>query len=74
MRTPRTFGSLVDILGARIRPTRIVTGGTGILPVVGGLKPLEALHPGVVDILGKADKSRRRRRSIGSRHFKWRTG
>ena len=40
-----------------------------ILDIVGGFEPLEALCPGVVDILGKGDESRRRRGSVGNRHF-----
>ena len=45
----------------------------GVLPVVDGLVSLEALHLGVVDILGEGNKSRGRR-SIGSKHFVWRMG
>ena len=48
-------------------------GGPGILTVVGGFEPLEALCLGVVDVLGEGDESGRRG-SVGSRHFVWRTG
>ena len=44
-------------------------GSTSVLPIVRGLKPLEALCPCIVDILGERDESGRRRGSIGSRHF-----
>ena len=47
--------------------------GLSILDVVLTLESLEALHAGIIDILGIGDELRRRR-SIGSRHFKWRTG
>ena len=67
-RTPWTLHSLVDGLSCWVGPPWIIMGGTGILDIVRGLEPLEALHLGVVDILGKGDKSRRRR-SVGSRHF-----
>ena len=72
--TPWTFDGLEDHLGRRIRPIRIVMGSTGILDIVMSLETLEALHLGVIDILGIGDKLRRRRRSVGSRHFEWRTG
>ena len=67
LRTTRTLGSLVDIFGLWIGPSRIVMGSTSILVVVRGFEPLEALCLGVVDILAEGDESRRR--SIGSRHF-----
>ena len=73
-RTPRTLDSLVHRFGRRIQPSWIVASNTGILNVVVALEPLEALRPGIVDILSVGDELRRRRRSIGSRHFKWRTG
>ena len=37
---------------------RIIAGGTGILVVVGSLELLEALYPGVINILGEGDESR----------------
>ena len=40
-----------------------------ILDIVGGFEPLEALRPSIVDVLGERDKSRRRRGSVGNRHF-----
>ena len=42
--------------------------------IVAALEPLEALRPSIVDILGIGDELRRRSRSVGSRHFEWRTG
>ena len=66
--TSRTLRGLVDVFSLRIGPTWIVTSGPGVLAVVIGLKPLEALHLGIVDVLGEGDESRRRR-SVGSRHF-----
>ena len=42
-------------------------GGLSVLDVVLCLKLLETLCPGVVDILGEGDESRRR--SIEGRHF-----
>ena len=73
-RTPWTLNSLVHRLGRRINPPRIVTGASGVLDVVATLESLEALGPSVVDILSIANELRRRRRSVGSRHFEWRTG
>ena len=72
-RTPRTLNSLVNRLGRRIGPSRIVMSTTGVLDVVVAFEPLKALRPGIVDVLSVADELRRRR-SIGSRHFMWRTG
>ena len=46
---------------------------SSVLDVVAALEPLEALSVSVVDILGVGDELRRRR-SVGSRHFEWRTG
>ena len=73
-RTPRTLDSLIDCLGRRISPPRIIAGATGVLDVVVALEPLEALRPGIVDVLSIGDELRRRRGSVGSRHFEWRTG
>ena len=72
-RTPRTLDSLENRLGRQIDPPRIVTGNSGVLDVVATLESLEALGPCIVDILSVANKLRRRR-SVGSRHFEWRTG
>ena len=58
LRTPQTLRSLVYVFGLRIRPMRIIAGSTGILVVVGSLELLEALYPGVIDILGEGDESR----------------
>ena len=52
---------------------RIITGGPSILDVESTLELLEALHLSIVNVLGIGDELRRRR-SVGSRHFKWRTG
>ena len=73
LRTPRTLHGLEDGFGCWISPTRIVASNPCILDIVGGFEPLEALCPGVVDVLGEGDESRRRR-SVGSRHFEWRMG
>ena len=48
---------------------RIVPGTSSILLVVNHFKLLEALHLGVVNVLGKGDERRGRSRSKGSRHF-----
>ena len=69
LRTTRTLRNLVNILGMRTRPTRIITSGVGVLVVVGGLEMLEALCPGIVDILGEGDERGKRSRSVGDRHF-----
>ena len=73
-RTPRTLDSLEDRLGRQIDPPRIVVGNASVLDIVATLELLEALRLGIVDILGIGDELRRRRRSVGSRHFEWRTG
>ena len=49
-------------------------GNPSVLNVVATLESLEALRPSIVDLLSIADELRRRRRSVGSRHFEWRTG
>ena len=48
--------------------------GLSVLDVVAALELLEALRASIVDVLGIGDELRRRRRSVGSRHFEWRTG
>ena len=73
-RTPQTLDSLVHCLCQRISPARIVVGNSSVLDVVVTLELLETFQPSVVDILGIGDKLGRRRRSVGSRHFVWRTG
>ena len=72
--TPRTLDSLENHLGRRISPPWIVVGNTSVLDVVTALEPLEALCPSIVDVLGIGDELRRRKRSIGGRHFVWRMG
>ena len=52
----------------------IIASGSRVLDVVLRLEPFEALSVGIVDVLGVRDEIRRRRRSVGSRHFEWRTG
>ena len=64
---------IVDSLWDQIGGVWIVMCGASILLVVQGLELLEALHLGVVGISSEGDKSRGRR-SVGSRHFVWRTG
>ena len=71
--TPQTLHSLVNSFSQWVDPLRIVMSGLSILDIVSCLESLEALCVGVVDILGKGNKLRRRR-SVGSRHFVWRTG
>ena len=71
---PRTFDDLIDHFGQRVDPVWIIMGGPGILDVVLRLELLEALCASVVNILGVGDKLRGRKRSVGSRHFEWRTG
>ena len=73
-RTPRTLDSLIDCLGRRISPPRIVAGNSSVLDVEAPLESLEALSASIVDILGIGNELGRRRRSVGSRHFEWRTG
>ena len=72
--TPRTLDRLVNRLGRQIGPPRIVAGTSSVLDVVVALELLEALRPSIVNVLGIGNKLRRRRRSVGSRHFEWRTG
>ena len=71
--TPWTLHSLVNHFGRWISPVGIIMGGPSVLDVELCLELFEALHPGVVDILGVGDELRRRR-SVGGRHFVWRTG
>ena len=73
-RTPQTLDSLEHRLGRQIDPPRIIAGNPGILDVVATLESLEALGPRIVNILSIGDELRRRRSSIGSRHFMWRMG
>ena len=73
-RTPWTLHSLVNHFSQWVDCIRIVTSATGVLDIELHLELLEALGASVVDILGIGDELRRRRRSIGSRHFEWRTG
>ena len=71
---PWTLNSLVDRLSRRINHIWIVMSGSGVLDIVPPLELLEALSASVVDVLGVGDELGRRRRSVGSRHFEWRTG
>ena len=70
---PRTLYSLIYGLGRRIDRIGIIAGGPGVLDVEPRLELPEALRASIVNILGIGDKLRRRR-SVGSRHFVWRTG
>ena len=69
----RTLDSLVNGFGRRIDPIGIIASGPGILDVIPRLELLKTLGVGVVDILGVGDELRRGR-SVGGRHFEWRTG
>ena len=59
---------------SRINPVGIVASDSSVLDVVPRLELLEALGASIVDILSEGNELRRRRRSVGSRHFEWRTG
>ena len=52
---------------------RIVASDMGVLDVVAAFELLKALHLSIVNVLRIGDELRRRR-SVGSRHFEWRTG
>ena len=71
--TPWTFHGLIDRFSRRVNTVGIVVSGSHVLDIVLRLELLEALHTCVVDILGIGNELRRRR-SIGGRHFVWRTG
>ena len=64
---------MIDDLWRWVDPVGIVPSGTSILDVVPRLELLEPLGMGVVDVLSVGDELRRRR-SVGGRHFEWRTG
>ena len=72
--TSQTLGGLIDCLRRGIDPVGIVASGPSILDVVPCLELFETFGASIVDIWGVGDKLRRGRRSVGSRHFKWRTG
>ena len=72
--TTRTFYCLVDGFGQRVYAVGIVASGSRVLDVVPCLETLEPIRAGIVDVLSIGDELRRRRRSVGSRHFVWRTG
>ena len=72
--TTGRLDGMVNVFCHWVSPLRIIVGSPGVLLVEDGLVPLEALHIGVVDILGKGNEIRRRKRSVGSRHFVWRMG
>ena len=65
---------MVNNLRRWIDPIGIVTSGSGVLDVVSRLELLETLGAGIVHVLSVGDELGRRRRSVGSRHFVWRTG
>ena len=68
--TSWTLNSLVDRLCQRVYGIWIIVGSPSVLDIVTMLELLEALHTSIVDILGIRDELRRRRRSVGGRHFK----
>ena len=70
--TPRTLDGLVNNFGQRIDGVRIVTSGPRVLDIVSRLELFEAFSASVVNVLSIGDELGRR--SIGSRHFDWRTG
>ena len=72
--TPQTLDSLENRLGRRIGPPRIIASAASVLDIVATLESLEPLCAGIVDVLGIGDELRRRRRSVGGRHFEWRMG
>ena len=72
--TTWTLHSLVDGFGRRVYTVGIIASGSHVLDVVPPLELFEALSASVVDVLGIRDELGRRGRSVGSRHFKWRTG
>ena len=71
--TPWTLDSPVYGLSQRIRRIGIIAGGSDVLDVEPHLELFETLRTSIVNILGVGDELRRRK-SVGSRHFEWRTG
>ena len=71
---PRTLDGLIDDLRRWIDPIGIVMSGSRILDIVPRLELLEAFGASIVNVLSIGDELGRRRRSVGERHFKWRTG
>ena len=67
--TPRTLYGLIDHLGRKIYGIWIIAGSPSVLDVVSPLELLKALGASIVNVLGVGNKLRRRRRSVGSRHF-----
>ena len=65
---------MVNNLRRRIDPIGIVASNMSVLDVEPRLELLEPFGTGVVDILSIGDELGRRRRSVGSRRFEWRTG
>ena len=72
--TPRTLHGLIDRFSQGINPVWIIMGGLSILDIVTHLEVFEALCASIVDILNIGNELGRRRRSVGGRHFEWRTG
>ena len=66
-----SFHLVINNLRDWIWSVRIVPGTTSVLLVVEVLELFEPLHLGVVEISSIGDEARRR--SVGSRHFVWRT-
>ena len=65
---------LIDDFRRWIYTIGIVASGPRILDVVPRLELLEAFGVSIVDVLSVGHELGRRRRSVGSRHFEWRTG
>ena len=65
---------MINDFRRRVDPIGIITGGPSVLDVVSRLELLEPFGASIVDILGIGDELERRRRSVGGRHFEWRTG
>ena len=67
--TTWTLDGLIDSFSRRVDAVWVVTSGVGVLDVILRLELLEALGASVVDVLSVGDELRRRRRSVGGRHF-----
>ena len=73
LRTPRILNLVINNLQDRIRQVGIIANSTSVPLVVQGLELLESPYSSVVRIGSVGDKARRWK-SVGSRHFVWRTG
>ena len=72
LRAARRLDSVVDVFCHQVSPSLIIASNPSILLVVDRMELLEAFCVGVVDVLSIGHK--RSRRSVGIRHFVWRTG